>query len=111
MAAFGCLAHDSMIERIAAGMYVLRPETREVRADEFLAEIHHQSVRAGGYGLVAEADVATYVDCAWMLGCAFDREFSVIQATLIDRRMPPGVKARRIAEHARRIFLTLREEG
>jgi hypothetical protein len=110
MSAFECLAHDAMVERIAGAMYLLRPETRAVRIDEFLAEVDRQSRRAGTYGLVAEADVATYVDCAWQLGPAFDREFPVIRAALTHRRLTPADKARRIAEHTRRILLTLREE-
>lgn len=43
MSAFDCLAHDAMVERIAGAMYLLRPQTRAVRTDEFLAEVDRQT--------------------------------------------------------------------
>ena len=110
LAAFEQLADDVTVERVAAAMYVARPETRALPADEFLAEVARQCRHAKRYNLEQTADLAIYTDCAWCLGPDFDRAFPVIRGILDDVRAPGEVKAERIAEHTRHVLLTLAEE-
>lgn len=109
--AFARAQEEDFEDRLVAFLRRQFPDASEMPERDFRVGVRAQMLRAAGYGMDAEQDIAVYCTVGWLLGEDFPEEFPAAGAALVNPEFSSHLKAEWLGNWVDKLFSALEDRG